>query len=509
MIAKITGGGGFRGVLDYLMNEKEQAKEQVQELAKEREKEQAQEREQAAERTAEQAPQRSADAAAEHEQTAARRQIGEGKEITNSFPERELSEREESALGERAARHRIIGGNMSGQTPRELAREFGVFREQRPDIAKPVHHASISAAEGERLPIEQWNEIADKYAERMGFGDCPYVVVQHLDTAHDHIHIVLSRIDLEGKVVSEFQSKMRAEAVMREVEREYGLTPVTPSREVERATLTRGEVERFERTGDLSAKMQLQERVELALKDAPTTTEFVERLNRGGVEVIPNLQRTGRMSGISFRIGEELMKGSDLGRGFSWGGLQQRGLEYVQERDNPVLEAARDRATMSRIGEQIEAERSLIVPAQEIVERVEIVPTIEIGAPSYPLPEPLVIGERDRMAESLTRSAPEQGSIERLDRLTGVEQMSGREAMERLDRLAGIERDPEGRDALEQLNRVAGVEPEREHEPEVARTPERVAGREVNAPEMAQTIEKVAEREVQERVIEIGLELSL
>jgi hypothetical protein len=63
--------------------------------------------------------------------------------------------------------------------------------------------------------------------------------------------------------------------------------------------------------------MRLQGHVEQALGDGPTASEFIERLQLVGVDVIPYVQDTGRVSGVTFRQGDELMKGSDLGRGFS------------------------------------------------------------------------------------------------------------------------------------------------------------------------------------------------
>jgi len=38
----------------------------------------------------------------------------------------------------------IIGGNMAGRTSGELTREFEAVRQQRPGIAKPVEHVSVS-----------------------------------------------------------------------------------------------------------------------------------------------------------------------------------------------------------------------------------------------------------------------------------------------------------------------------------------------------------------------------
>jgi hypothetical protein len=503
VIAKVTSGGGFRGVLNYLMNQKEQQKE----LEKNREKT----LEKSAERTPETTLEmRRTEATEAHEKRAERELNGEQKGTGKSSAERELSERERAGLGERAERHRVIGGNMSGETPRELAREFGVFREQRPEIEKPVHHASLSAAKGERLTVEQWNEIAEKYVEKMGFGNSPYVVIQHTDTEHDHIHIVTSRIDLDGKVVSDFQSKMRAEAVMREVEREYSLQRVTPSRETERAALTRGEVERFNRTGELSAKMTLQERVDLAMKDAPSVTEFVERMNRTGVEVIPNLQSTGRVSGISFRINDELMKGSDLGKGYSWNGLQKRGLEYELERDNPALEMARERAEMSRDGERITApqapERSLTGSAgRDLFDVSNPVRTLEIDASMNPQQGLNVTDQGNIAREFSAREIGQQSDLERLNQLIEREPMNDRESLDRLNYIAGVEPEHDGKDALDRLNRTAGVEPG--HDPE--RSQEMVLGRELNEPELSLALEQTATREVEERVIEIGFELSL
>jgi hypothetical protein len=300
MIAKITTGAGFRGTLDYLMNQKSEKG-------------------------------RGGSKAAQRESSRAASEGG-------------------PAYG-RGERHRIIGSNMSGRTPRELATEFGAIRRQRPSISKPVHHVSLSAASGERLTVEQWQGIAARYVEGMGFREAPYVIVQHRDTESDHVHILTSRVDVRGLVVKDSYEKRRAEEIMRAVEREYGLTPVASSREVDRAAPKRGETEEFSRTGRLSAKMSMQGKVERALKGKPTGTEFIGRLGKTGVEVLPHIQSTGRVSGVSFRQGGELMKGSDLGRGFSWGGLQKRGLDYDAERDREAVEDAWKRANPDRIDE--------------------------------------------------------------------------------------------------------------------------------------------------------------
>jgi hypothetical protein len=436
VIAKVTGGGNFRGVLDYLT----QPKKQSHERAKPDEREKELELELARREYEIDAPEMNKSAPA-------REHLGATSETKKGSDGRDREENERTLEEGEGERHRLIGGNMAGRNARELAREFEVFREQRPEIKKPVHHASLSAARGEQLTAGEWNEIAEKYVRRMGFKDSPYVVIRHEDTEHDHVHIVTSRVDAHAKVVSDFRSKARAEEFVRDIEDEYDLVRVRRSRDTGRAAPKRGELERFERTGELSARMKLQGHVDYALKGGASATEFVEKLNRVGVEVIPYFRNAELVTGVSFRLGGQLMKGSDLGRGYSWPGLQKRGLEYDRQRDLAGLREAQTRAA----GEKQE---SLIQPARAI----------------------------RQVSESVNR----EREIGRLNRLTREPDAESR-AREMLRELARAETGKDSRGAVERLNEIAGVvRPERPaeregraaergliREPEPARTPGR------------------------------------
>ena len=90
-----------------------------------------------------------------------------------------------------------------------------------------------------------------------------------------------------------------------------------------------------------SARMQLQEIIDQEAKRSLTMSHFVKKLEGRGVKVIPNMAVNGRISGISFSLNAQTMKGSDLGRGFTFLGLQRRGIHYDPLRDNDVLASSR------------------------------------------------------------------------------------------------------------------------------------------------------------------------
>jgi len=239
----------------------------------------------------------------------------------------------------------VIDTNMAGRNPRELAAEFGALRRRRPNLGKAVFHASLSAAPGEKLTDDQWREIGHRYLRDMGFTDNQYIIIRHTDTEHEHIHIVANRVTLAGEVVSESFDRLKQERIMREIELEYGLQRVAPSSEAKHRSLTRNEINMAIRTGKEPPRQKLQRLLDEVLKDGPTVLELVERLHIAGVSVWVNFSATGHINGFSFELDGVPFKGSDLGRAYTWTGLQKAGVTYVETRDRAGLERLRAAAT--------------------------------------------------------------------------------------------------------------------------------------------------------------------
>jgi len=245
----------------------------------------------------------------------------------------------------RAKSPELVGGNMYGEDPRALAREFGEWRELRPGLTRAVFHSSLSLPHGpggrEELSDAQWHEIAERYLEHLGYGRSPFVVVRHRDTEHDHVHIVAARINADGRAVSDAHDYRRGEEVLRTLEREYGLTQVKSAHEVDRSALRTGELRQIERTGEVSTRLRLQDLLDRAAFDRPSMSVFLARLREAGVEVTPRVATTGHVSGISYGLEGASFRGSALGRAYSWRGLQERlGVDYQPARDLAAVRAA-------------------------------------------------------------------------------------------------------------------------------------------------------------------------
>lgn len=248
-------------------------------------------------------------------------------------------------------RPEIVGGSLTGTRAAELTRELTAIRAVRPDIKKHLWHCSLALPPGERLTAQQWDVVAADFMHEMGFTDQhARIVIRHNDTEHDHIHIVASRIGLDGSVwLGQWEVPKAIEATQA-LEKRHGLM-ITKGlyddehkrRPADRAqkSLTPAEINRAVRTGEEPPRQRLQRLVDAAAEGAPTVVEFAERLTLAGVSVRANVASTGRMNGFSFEVEGIPFKGSDLGKQYTWKGLQDRGITYEQARDRAGIDRFR------------------------------------------------------------------------------------------------------------------------------------------------------------------------
>lgn len=247
----------------------------------------------------------------------------------------------------------LIGGNMSGRSPKELAAEFDLSKAIRPDVKRPVWHNSLRLPAGEKIDKATWNKIGDRYMEMMGFSEhhqrC-YLFDD--DPKGQHIHIPASRIGLDGNLFLGKNENLKSTKVIADLEIEFGLKLtkgvnydqagkiVMP----EKAKVSKAEMEKALRTETEPARYQLQKFVDQALSNKPTATQFVERLQASGVDVIPNIASTGKLNGFSFGLNGVYFSGSKLGAAYKYAQLEKRGLKYDQNREGEFLGQLKERA---------------------------------------------------------------------------------------------------------------------------------------------------------------------
>ena len=267
---------------------------------------------------------------------------------------------------EKAGRAELLDTNFISLEKSVVKKEVDMVASLNPRLKKNTYHTSLNFAQGESLSNEKMLAVAREYMEQMGFDDNPYFIFRHHDSNHPHCHILALRTKFDGSTVSDSNNYKRSEKIVRQLETKYGLQQAEASeRSILRAP-DKDELEMVQRTGRASRKMVLQEKVNSALLKSHSLKSFITHLEQAGVQVLFNQASTGRVSGITYLIGDFKANGQALGNRFKWANIIKT-LDYEQARDSQEISEA-NRRTRAKYGEGSSGRPGDVRPAGRGVE---------------------------------------------------------------------------------------------------------------------------------------------
>ncbi len=180
-------------------------------------------------------------------------------------------------------------------------------------LSQPVKHVSISFSpkDASLFPDDKHGDrfmaqLVDEWLQDMGITNAQYIVARHFDKTHPHCHLVFSRIDLDGNVISEFNERIRSAKVCKEIKLHHGLTFGKSSGE----NVNRGRLRPIQRT-----IFNMKSAVFSAAESSTSWTDFHDALESQGIEACFSFNRTtGEIRGISFAKDGYLFAGSKLSK---------------------------------------------------------------------------------------------------------------------------------------------------------------------------------------------------
>jgi Relaxase/Mobilisation nuclease domain len=194
----------------------------------------------------------------------------------------------------------IICYNQCFGNKKELIQQFNEVRYLNPKLSKPVLHASLSFAHSDQLSNQDKIDIGKQMAKNFGFENNQYVVIEHSDRQHQHLHIVANRVGYDAKTGSDSNNYKRMANFCRSMEKKHQLEQVLSPRKF------LSKKERMLPRQDIR-KEALKEAIAKFLKQSTTMKEFQNKITAKGYEV-----ELGR--GIAFTDAQAVrFKGSQVG----------------------------------------------------------------------------------------------------------------------------------------------------------------------------------------------------
>lgn len=195
-----------------------------------------------------------------------------------------------------------------------MIQDFDMQRKVNPDLTKAVGHISLSWSKEDaaRLSPDIMKQRALEYMEKMKINGTQFILVEHRDKNHPHLHIIYNRVNNEGKTISDQFQKERNHKVCKEITLRYGYHFGKGKQQVNRQQLKGADKVRYE----------LYDAIKLASANAGNWNELTATLERQGIQTIFKFKSgTSEIQGVSFATGDLQFKGSKIDRSLSFGRL--------------------------------------------------------------------------------------------------------------------------------------------------------------------------------------------
>ena len=99
------------------------------------------------------------------------------------------------------------------------------------NVKRNAVHISLNFDPSETLTNERLVQIAKSYMKQIGFGNQPYIVYQHFDAGHPHIHIVSLKVRENGqRIDTQNIGRNQSEVARKNIEKIFGLVKAEDSK---------------------------------------------------------------------------------------------------------------------------------------------------------------------------------------------------------------------------------------------------------------------------------------
>jgi len=191
-----------------------------------------------------------------------------------------------------------------------IIRSF-IAQSQMNPISKPVAHISLnfSVQNKAKLTNAAMTGVAVEYMKKMGYGNTQFIIVSHHDREHPHIHLVLNRIDNDGKRISDKNEKFRSTKICMELTKKYGLYIASGKENVNRHRLKEPD----------KTKYEIYDAIKATAPICRNWKELTEALRKQGVKTDFRYNgNTDKIQGIHFEKNGYPFNGSQIDRSCSY-----------------------------------------------------------------------------------------------------------------------------------------------------------------------------------------------
>lgn len=222
----------------------------------------------------------------------------------------------------------------------QMISDFNRHRALNTDLGVAVWHTALAfhADDRPKQTDKKLIELAEDYMRelRLDPDNIQWLLVKHNDTTHPHIHLVMSRVDFNGRTVDKSFCKDRSREAAKRIAKQQGLIVAVDR---QHSNVVNGRIMSVEW---MKTKCQIQTAVVAELPYVSSLVELAQKLQLQQIQIHFQHRKQkkgkGAITGITFEANGHFIRGRNIGKEFSAGSLQKQ-LQQTLRNSKPYGEA--------------------------------------------------------------------------------------------------------------------------------------------------------------------------
>ena len=245
---------------------------------------------------------------------------------------------------EEAKKPEILEQNfLFGNDYKDIGKQFRDVADYNKNVKSPVMKFSINFDPKEKLSDAQKLEFTKRVMKEMGIREDnhQYMITRHSDKAHDHHHILVNRVGMDGKAIDYSHTIPKLEKSIDKVEKEMGLNNdlAKTRRYVFDESSEKGykvQLENFPRNKSIAKnqartktksldmkKDYMRKTISKEMSNSKNLEEFKKNLQEKNINADMRFNKENKLTGISFKYDNLSVKGSAMGKEFKASGIEK------------------------------------------------------------------------------------------------------------------------------------------------------------------------------------------
>lgn len=213
----------------------------------------------------------------------------------------------------------VLRQHLVGENPKEITEEFQRIQAMNHNCERNTLSFVLSPTinDGQRLKKKELKILAKEFMEKMKLGERQAIAFVHRDKEHTHIHLYVNRIDFKGIAYNDSFIGKRSQQAAEKTAETLRLT-----------TVKQVQMEQEFQTKELRNEIKRRHELTLRHQKPENYQQYLVGMKANGVDVIPSINKQGKLQGFRFEFQGHSFKGSEIHRDLGMTGIGRELTRY-------------------------------------------------------------------------------------------------------------------------------------------------------------------------------------